>query len=101
MSKSAKGLGRPYRAGEWWDHKILPLLAIFYGTAWITHNSIARLWLQIFLLVAAIGAGAAYVSVINDFSDRDDDRAAGKPNRMIGRSKAQSTALVALPLAVG
>lgn len=101
MNKYRPRFARIFRAGEWWDHKLVPLLAIFYGTAWLGHRSIASLSLGIFLLLAAIVPGAIYVSVINDLSDRGDDAAAGKPNRMIGRPMAQSASFVLLPLAAG
>ena len=101
MRMLAAGLARIFRAGEWWDHKLVPLLAVFYGTAWIGRGSIASLSPQILILLAAIVPGAIYVSVINDLSDRADDAAAGKRNRMIGRPWPQSAAFVALPLAIG
>jgi hypothetical protein len=37
-------------------------------------------------VLVALVPGAAYVSVINDLTDLEDDVASGKPNRLIGRS---------------
>jgi hypothetical protein len=39
--------------------------------------------------------------VINDITDREDDLAAGKLNRMAGRSRLVATLLVAIPVAAG
>lgn len=44
---------------------------------------------------------AAYVSVINDLTDREDDFAAGKPNRLGGRSRAASSMLLAVTIVPG
>lgn len=45
--------------------------------------------------------GAAYVSVINDFTDREEDLAAGKPNRLAGRSPAFAAMLIATTAGAG
>ena len=46
-----------------------------------------------------MAAAAAYVSLVNDWTDRADDRRAGKTNRMEGRSVRQVMLLLAAPLA--
>src|SRR5205085_8303317 len=50
-------------------------------------------------LLLAIAPCAAYVSLVNDWTDRADDRRAGKTNRMEGRSVRQVMLLLAAPLA--
>ncbi len=50
-------------------------------------------------LLLSMVPGAAYVSVINDLTDREEDLAAGKPNRQIGRWRA--TVLIAVTVAAG
>jgi hypothetical protein len=62
---------------------------------------LTSLWPAFLTLLVALIPGAAYVSVINDFTDRADDLAAGKKNRMIGRSPAATIALIGLPLVLG
>ncbi len=45
--------------------------------------------------------GAAYVSVLNDLTDIEDDLACGKPNRLVGRSRAFVAAILACCVAPG
>ena len=89
------------RAGEWWEYKLLPILAMFYATALHLDVSIAALWPAALMLLGAIVPGAAYVSIVNDLTDRSEDSAAGKANRMAGRPAWQAIAMIALPVAIG
>lgn len=61
----------------------------------------SALWRAAVTLLAAIVPGAAYVSVINDWTDREEDRAAGKPNRLAHRSRAYAALLVAVTAGIG
>jgi hypothetical protein len=45
--------------------------------------------------------GAIYVSVVNDLTDRKEDAAAGKRNRLAGKSAPEVALLLALPIAAG
>ena len=69
------------RASEWWEYKIAPALAAFYGTLWFAQTPVSASWRAAVFLIVALAAEAAYVSVLNDLTDRDDDRAAGKTLR--------------------
>lgn len=70
------------RAGEWWEHKLLPLLAAFYATALLAGLDAAS-WLPgAAQLLGAVIPGAIFVSVLNDLTDRADDARAGKPDRL-------------------
>jgi 4-hydroxybenzoate polyprenyltransferase len=89
------------RAGEWWEYKLAPIFAVFYATALTLGVPVSTLWLQAVTLLLSLVPGAAYVSVINDVTDRADDAAAGKPNRIAGRPRPVVVALVALPIAAG
>jgi 4-hydroxybenzoate polyprenyltransferase len=64
---------------------------------------LVSLWPTALTILLALVPGAAYVSVINDITDREDDLAAGKLNRMAGRSRLVATllVLVAIPVAAG
>jgi hypothetical protein len=53
------------------------------------------LWPVVVLTLAALAPCAAYVSVINDLTDLEDDLASGKTNRLVGRSRAFIAALLA------
>lgn len=89
------------RASEWWDYKFVPIFALFYATALNLGRPIWTLWPAAITLLVALVPGAIYVSVINDISDREDDRAAGKINRMDGRPLWQSLLLAGTPFAAG
>ena len=81
-------LARIVRAVEWWEFKLSPIFATAYATALLLNVSIASLWPLLLLALAALVPGAAYVSVINDLTDMEDDVASGKSNRLVGRSRA-------------
>jgi 4-hydroxybenzoate polyprenyltransferase len=81
-----KGLWENARPGDWWEFKIPPLLATAYATALLLHVSFQELWPLLLLLLFVLLPGAAYVSVLNDITDLEDDLRCGKPNRMVGRT---------------
>jgi 4-hydroxybenzoate polyprenyltransferase len=83
------------RAAEWWEFKLSPMLATAYATAFLLKLSIISLWPLLLLTLIAVAACAAYVSVINDLADFKDDRASGKANRLVGKSRAYVAALLA------
>ncbi len=69
------------RGEEWWSHKLAPLLAAAYATELFADRSAATDAGRLALLLVALAVGALYVSVLNDLTDTEDDRAAGKANR--------------------
>jgi 4-hydroxybenzoate polyprenyltransferase len=62
---------------------------------------VSSLWPQAALLWLATIPCAAYVSLINDAFDRADDAAAGKANRLTGRSPLTIIGLVAAAIVLG
>lgn len=89
------------RVGDWWEYKLVPALlslyftALFLGaTAWDAIEGIG--WLFLALL-----PGAIFVSVLNDLTDRDDDREAGKPNRLAGLPLVVPMAILTACIAIG
>jgi 4-hydroxybenzoate polyprenyltransferase len=74
------------RSHEWWEFKIPPLLATAYATALLIHVSFHALWPLLPLILFSLLPGAAYVCVLNDITDLEDDLRCGKANRMAGRS---------------
>jgi hypothetical protein len=72
------------RATEWWGYKIAPLLAIGYATALKSGKGLAAASPYLLYIMLALALGAAYVSVINDITDMEEDLAIGKKNRMAG-----------------
>jgi 4-hydroxybenzoate polyprenyltransferase len=89
------------RAGEWWEYKLAPIFASFYATALTLQVPVSSLWPAALTILLALVPGAAYVSVINDITDRDEDLAAGKANRLAGRSPAFAAMLVAITAGAG
>lgn len=87
-------VGEVARAGEWWEYKLAPLFALFYATAFVAGVPVASLWQTALVLICAIAPGATWVSIINDLTDRADDHAAGKRNRMAGRSRFAAAAMI-------
>ncbi|HEX8282927.1 MAG TPA: UbiA family prenyltransferase [Pyrinomonadaceae bacterium] len=81
-------LPRVVRAVEWWEFKLSPIFATVYATALLLGLPLASLWPLLLLALGALVPGAAYVSVINDLTDMDEDLASGKSNRLVGRSRA-------------
>ena len=89
------------RAGEWWDYKLVPLLTAFYATIALLDRPIASVWPAALALLLALVPGAAFVSLLNDLTDLDEDERAGKRNRMAGRSGLFRFAAILLPVAAG
>jgi hypothetical protein len=89
------------RAGEWWEHKLVPVFAMFYATALVVGAPLNALAWAALSLLGALVPGAVYVSVLNDLTDRQEDIAAGKHNRLAGRSAPLVAVLLAVPIAVG
>jgi 4-hydroxybenzoate polyprenyltransferase len=89
------------RATDWWEYKFACLLGTAYAVAFYDHVAMARLWLPLLQILAAFVPCAAYVCVINDLTDQEEDKRAGKPNRMAGRSKLFRCAALGLCLLLG
>src|SRR5438477_7708376 len=110
MANMAPGgyFGRSYRpmlelvrAGDWWQYKLAPAVALFVATALVKREALLPLWPAAALLLVALAVCAAYVSVVNDLADRADDVAAGKPNRQLGYPRGPVLALLVSTIAAG
>ena len=93
-------VGRTVRTFQWWDYKLVPMLSVFYATALVQDVSVARIWPSLVALLLAMAPCAAYVSLINDITDRADDRRAGKTNRMVEKPTWLMALLLAAPISV-
>lgn len=91
----------PLRAGEWWDHKLAPMLATGYMTAFHLRSPLLDRWPTFAATLAGVAAAAAYVSLINDLTDLDDDAAAGKYNRLAQRGRWYPPVAIGVVLAFG
>lgn len=89
------------RGAEWWDFKLVPILLVFYIGAIRLDVAVAALWRPLLILLGALAAGAVYVSLINDWTDLAEDRAAGKVNRLVGKRPSAIVAALALVLVPG
>src|SRR5690242_15298492 len=89
------------RANEWWEFKLGPVLATMYASAFLLRVSILSLLPLVFIVLLALAACAAYVSVINDFTDRADDMASGKTNRLVGKSRSFIASVIAFCIVSG
>lgn len=70
------------RFGNWWTHKIPPLLLVVYVELIRRHASLGATVASICVLVFCVSCVAAYGHVVNDWCDIADDQQAGKPNAM-------------------
>jgi hypothetical protein len=89
------------RASEWWGYKLAPLLAIGYATALKSGKSLMEAAPYLLYIMLALALGAAYVSVINDITDMDEDLAIGKKNRMAGVAPSRRWIFPFLALVAG
>lgn len=94
-------ISQTVRAVDWWEHKLSPLFATIYATALLSNGSIISLWPLFLLALVALVPGAAYVSVINDVTDLEEDLASGKSNRVAGRSRTFVALMLACCIAPG
>ena len=78
---AARALGL-VRFGNWWTHKIPPLLLVVYIELIRRHASLGASAAAICVLVFCVSCVAAYGHVVNDWCDIADDQRAGKPNAM-------------------
>lgn len=89
------------RWDEWRDTKVpLGLVALFYA-ALATPEPGARLLGEMALLLALLVAYGAFGHMINDYSDRQADRVAGKRNSMGSFAPHRAQALIGLSIALG
>lgn len=95
MQRQKASISQTIRAVEWWEYKLSPMFATIYATAFLLKLPIISLWPLLVLALIALIPGAAYVSLVNDLTDRKDDLASGKTNRLVGRSQPFITLLLA------
>jgi 4-hydroxybenzoate polyprenyltransferase len=81
------------RFGNWWAHKIPPLLLVVYVELIRRHASAGASAAAICVLLFCVSCVAAYGHVVNDWCDIADDQRAGKPNAMRELGVAHRAAL--------
>ena len=95
------GLLESARPSDWWEFKIPPLLATTYATSLVLQIPVGQLCALLPLVLFALLPGAAFVSVLNDLTDLEDDLRVAKANRMVGRSSAFAVGALAACLLPG
>jgi 4-hydroxybenzoate polyprenyltransferase len=89
------------RTSEWWAYKFAPVLATAYATAALGRASLWPLLPLLLLLLLSLTVGAVYVSLLNDWTDRADDAASQKANRLAHKSGAFVAGALGLCLGAG
>lgn len=91
----------PMRADTWWEFKTPIFLGVAYLSALVGKVPFAAAWPAFAAGLLALVPLASFVCVINDITDERADRAAGKSNRMVGRSTFFKVAWLAACLSSG
>lgn len=68
------------RVGDWWETKLVPAVSVLIATALVSGTDVPSLIAALAELIVTLTIGALFVSLLNDFTDREDDRRSGKPN---------------------
>jgi hypothetical protein len=92
---------RAARAGEWWEFKLAPVLGTGYAAAYASGTTLADAAGTLAVLLGALLVGALFVSILNDLTDREADRLAGKPNRVGDDPAGRWWAALAATVAAG
>ncbi|MDO9551125.1 UbiA family prenyltransferase [Rhodonellum sp.] len=83
------------RTSDWWEPKITLLLSIGLMVCYLYPQDISWTILGFLLvLLLVVSASAVYVSLINDYTDLEEDLQAGKTNRLQNFSVRQRKLLI-------
>lgn len=86
------------RATEWWEYKFPPILIVPYFILYKTNLELLTAISIILFIIGTLIVGAIYVSILNDITDIEEDRAAGKKNNMAKYSKAKQFFFLSIPI---
>lgn len=89
------------RHDEWLEVKLAPAAGLGYATVERSGAELADALPELGLVLAALLPGAAFVSLLNDYTDLEADRLAGKYNRLAGRSRRFAVAAISACLVIG
>ena len=92
---------RVTRASAWWEYKIAVILGVAYAMAYVSHLHTSTLAVLLLQWMAACVPGTAYVCILNDLTDLEDDLRAGKANRLAGKSAIFKAGALSLCLLAG
>ena len=95
-------VGTLIRFDQWWAHKNLPTISIFFLFRFATSTAFSMEdWRSFFMLILSLLLCATYTSISNDLSDIETDRQAGKHNRLNDFSRTKITLIFSLILILG
>lgn len=89
------------RAVEWWEYKLTFLVAVAYATALLSSASLIDVSGQILFYLAATIVMAIYVSLVNDFTDVEEDLAVGKRTPMAALSPVMRWITIGFSIGLG
>ncbi|WP_234567152.1 UbiA family prenyltransferase [Rhodohalobacter sp. 614A] len=87
-----------FRANDWWEPKLTPLLTAVYATVTIIGVDLFTILPHLLFLIGIFLVVAIYVSVINDYADLEEDKIAGKRNRLTAISHPNRLVLIIVSL---
>ncbi len=89
------------RASDWWIYKIPPILVVFYLVASFSDKNITDILFCLLFVMGALIAGASFVSIINDYTDIEQDRLAQKTNFMEAMSHRKRLLMLVVSISCG
>jgi len=89
------------RKSDWWEWKFSRLLGGAYATACLVNLPPFRLLQVCVFLVLVLAIGAIYTSILNEYTDLEDDARCGKPNGLQDRSWLFRNGVLALTWIIG
>ncbi len=92
---------RTVRGSNWWYAKIPPLLAIAYAVLLLKPPPPGIAFATLLGVLFSLCCLASYGHIVNDAFDIEEDRRAGKPNTMVGKTVHQRASLCLLLVAMG
>lgn len=92
---------RVSRAGKWWGAKMGPLLAAAYLALLIEPAPIGDAAVRLVTLLVSASLLATHAYVVNDWCDRDADRAIGQPSATGEMARPRVAALVVALVVLG
>lgn len=101
MEKKKTAFAKIIRVSEWWEYKFTPIIGTVFATAVLLNPPLILLLQYLLILIISLIPGAAYVSILNDLTDIEDDKKAGKSNNFINNSTLKGYILLGICLLLG
>lgn len=89
------------RAIDWWEYKIPPILVVPYFIILSTNLGFKEALSILSFILLSLVIGAIYVSLLNNITDLEEDKLAGKSNKMGDFRKSTQIIMLLIPLLIG